>query len=272
MLLESLLQRRLPSGGAAEKLRVPIAIHERPVRGSPAFRPQPILRRNRVSQFRRCGDGRRRSELFRDHRGDDRQPVGGQVNAVVREPRRVGLALRDRREQIDKHRAALLCDLAHCVGVGAHVGISRREIGYVRRRRLFKRHRRDEHEPLRPGRELIEQPVIRRRELQQTRAPIQRLHLPELRDHHCRPRCVELLRPRAKIQPARLLVNRVRFHRHRPKPRRLRGKAGREQSLQHAGFRLAHKIRPACKDQRLAVSDRKLPADKRRAQRLRQRA
>ncbi len=188
--LEALAQRGRVGGGLAEHLRHAVAIDEGPVRRPPAVEPQAVLFHNGLPQrgqvIRVTGGN---PELLADDAPHHAQALGIQMQAVIREARRLRTATGELGEKIHKQRATLPGDLPHGVGIGLHVVISQSQVRRVRRMgrvRLFKRHRRDEHQPRRARAELVQQPVIRRGELRHARLAIEGLHLAELADHHAR--------------------------------------------------------------------------------------
>ena len=71
---------------------------------------------------------------------------------------------------------------------------------------------------------------------------VERFHLPELGNKHCRACGVELRRPLSKVHIPPLLVNRVRLPRHEPKPRFLLSEAGCQHCLHHPVSLLANEI------------------------------
>jgi hypothetical protein len=241
--LERLLQRRLRATGLAEHLVHAVAIHERPVRRPPRIEPQLVLRHDGgaewvevVVEFRFLSKLPRKffamrfkvcrqqehTELLRNAVCNTLQSCGSKVNSVVDVFRGMSANVNKAVAQIHEHRAALLRNLPHCVRVSLHIVVALRQVRRVRRHGPLEWHRRDQHDLARARGELVQQPVIRRRELRQSRHAVERLHLPELRHHDGRARRFELPRPRAKVKVAPLLINRVRLPRHRTEARGLR--------------------------------------------------
>ncbi len=266
--LEALAQGERVGGGLAEHLRHAVAIDEGPVRGPPAVEPQAVLFHNGLPQrgqvIRVTGGN---PELLADDAPHHAQTLGIQMQAVIREARRLRTATGELGEKIHKQRATLPGDLPHGVGIGLHVVISQSQVRRVRRMgrvRLFKRHRRDEHQPRRARAELVQQPVIRRGELRHARLAIEGLHLAELADHHARAHRRELRLPVAEIQIPPLLIHRVPLPGHAAEARLpLRQLVG-EDGLQRARLLLPHQILLPCQDNHLPLRDLEAPVLKRR--------
>ena len=195
MPLEFPRQRGFRAAGLAVRLCHAITVSKRPVRGPPTIEPEAILLHDGLAQrLHARGEIFLGAELPGDQAGHFVQSNFGRVNPVFGQtPGR--LPQSERPGQIDEQGAALSGEIAHGIRVSDHVAVALREVRRVGGERFFKGHRRDQHQPPRAARELIEQPVISRHEFRQAFHAVQRFHLTELRDDHRGARGFELPRP-----------------------------------------------------------------------------